>query len=64
MKYKHVNQGRGNIRIYDSKGIGHNLSPGDVVVIDKISEGNGVVMVEKIKIRKRKKHDSKTIGDD
>lgn len=62
MKYKHVNQGRGIIRIYDSKGIGYDLRPGDEAIIDKISQGNGVIMTEEIKDIKKPKGNKQ--GDD
>lgn len=55
MNFKHKNKSDSPIAIFDSKGERFELLPGETVVIDKDSSGQGVVLIEKIRTVRRAK---------
>ena len=55
--YKHKNIGGADIVIFDSKKKRYHLRHGDECEIDMKREGQGVVLVEEVKVKNKEKGD-------
>ena len=62
-KYKHRNEGNGEIGVKDDDGNSILLKPGQEIVISRKSEGNGIVIVEEDTEKKTKKNKEVNYND-